>query len=209
MMLVAVGRIPSTDGLSLEKAGLATTSTGHIKIDHRCATKVAGIYAIGDVTAGSTQLAHAATSQGMTAAQNACAGEQSAAETLIPGSIFTDPEIGNVGLTEGLANAQGRAVAVGKFFFSTLGRAVASGENSGFVKWIADAETDRLLGAQAVGSHATELIAEATIAIRSGLTAREAGKIVRCHPTLAEAWLEAAHAVHGEAIHAAPRRRKA
>ena len=207
MLLVAVGRTPSTAGLSLEKAGLATTPTGHIEIDSRCATKVPGIYAIGDVTAGSTQLAHAATSQGMTAAENTCGAGQSTAETLIPGSIFTDPEIGSVGLTEELAKTQGRAVRVGKFFFAALGRAMASGENSGFVKWIADAGTDRLLGAQAVGAHATELIAEATIAVRSGLTAREAGKIVRCHPTLAEAWMEAAHAVHGEAIHAAPRRR--
>ncbi len=207
MMLVAVGRTPSTAGLGLEKAGIATTATGHIEIDSRCATKVAGIYAIGDVTAGSTQLAHAATSQGMTAAENACGAGQSIAEPLIPASIFTDPEIGSVGLTEQLAKAQGRAVRLGKFFLATLGKAVASGENSGFVKWIADAGTDRLLGAQAVGAHATELIAEATLAIRTGMTSREAGKIVRCHPTLAEAWTEAAHAVHGEAIHAAPRRR--
>jgi len=101
----------------------------------------------------------------MTAAQNACGAGQSPAETLIPGSIFTDPEIGAVGLTERQAKAQGRAVRVGKFFFAALGRAVASGENSGFVKWIADAGTDRLLGAQAVGAHATELIAEATVAV--------------------------------------------
>ncbi len=207
MLLAAVGRAPSTAGLALEKAGLETTGSGHIEIDARCATKVPGIYAIGDVTAGSTQLAHAATSQGMTAVQNACGAGQSPAETLIPAAIFTDPEIGSVGLTEVLAKAEGRAVAVGKFFFAALGRAVASGENSGFVKWIADAGTDRLLGAQAVGAHATELIAEATLAVRSGLTAREAGTVVRCHPTLAEAWLEAAHAVHGQAIHAAPRRK--
>ncbi|MHB8773427.1 MAG: dihydrolipoyl dehydrogenase [Syntrophales bacterium] len=209
MLLVAVGRAPSTAGLGLEKAGLATTASGHIEIDSRCATKAAGIYAIGDVTAGSTQLAHAATSQGMTAAENACGTGQSAAETLIPAAIFTAPEIGSVGLTEELAKAQGRAVRLGKFFFAALGKAVAAGENSGFVKWIADAETDRLLGAQAVGAHATELIAEATSAVRAGITAREAGRIVRCHPTLAEAWTEAAHAVHGEAIHAAPRRRPA
>ena len=207
MMLLAVGRIPSTDGLALEKAGLEAPPSGHIEIDSHCATKAPGIYAIGDVTAGSTQLAHAATAQGMTAAENACGAGQSSAETLIPASIFTDPEISAVGLTEQQAKAQGRAVRVGKFFFSALGKAVASGENSGFVKWIADAQTDRLLGAQAVGAHATEMIAEATIAVRSGVTAREAGKIVRCHPTLAEAWMEAAHAVHGEAIHAAPRRR--
>ncbi len=207
MMLVAVGRIASTAGLALEKAGLATTPTGHVEIDSRCATKVPGIYAIGDVTAGRTQLAHAATAQGITAAEHACGKGQAPAETLIPACIFADPEIGAVGLTEQTAKDQGRAVRTGKFFFSALGRALAAGENNGFVKWIADTGTDRLLGAQAVGAHATELIAEATVAVRSGLSAAELGKTVHCHPTLAEAWMEAAHAVHGEAIHAAPRRR--
>jgi dihydrolipoamide dehydrogenase len=207
MMLLAVGRKPSTAGLALEKAGLETTASGHIEIDSCCATKVPGIYAIGDVTAGSTQMAHAATAQGVAAAENACGAGQSSAETLIPACIFTDPEIGAVGLTEQMAKTQGRAVRTGKFFFAALGRALASGENNGFVKWVSDSQTDRLLGAQAIGPHATELIAEAAVAIRSGLTAKELGKTVHCHPTLSEAWMEAAHAVHGECIHAAPRRR--
>lgn len=207
MMLLSVGRNPSTAGLALEKVGLETTASGHIEIDSRCATKAAGIYAIGDVTAGSTQMAHAATSQGITAAENACGRKQTPAETLVPACIFTDPEIGAVGLTEQKAKEQGRAVLTGKFLFASLGRALASGENSGFVKWIADAQTDRLLGAQVIGPHATELITEAAVAIRSGLTAQELGKIVHCHPTLSESWMEAAHAVHGECIHAAPRRR--
>jgi len=209
MMLVSVGRKPSTAGLALEKAGLETMASGHIEIDSCCATKTAGIYAVGDVTAGSTQMAHAATAQGVTAAENACGKNQTPAETLVPACIFTDPEIGAVGLTEQMAKAQGRAVRTGKFFFASLGRALASGENNGFVKWIADSQTDRLLGAQAIGPHATELIAEAAVAIRSGLTTEELGKIVHCHPTLSEAWMEAAHAVHGECIHAAPRRRTA
>ena len=209
MMLAAVGRKPSTTGLALEKADLETTVSGHIEIDSCCATKAAGIYAIGDVTASSTQLAHAATSQGITAAQNACSGKRTPAETLVPACIFTEPEIGSVGLTEQTAKEQGRTVRIGKFLFASLGRALASGENSGFVKWIADADTDRLLGAQAIGAHATELIAEAALAVRSELTAAELGKTIHCHPTLAEAWMEAAHAVHGEAIHAAPRRRTA
>jgi dihydrolipoamide dehydrogenase len=207
MMLLAVGRNPSTAGLALEKAGLETTASGHIEIDSCCATKTAGIYAIGDVTAGSTQMAHAATAQGITAAEHACGKGQAPAETLVPSCIFTDPEIGAVGLTEQKAKRQGRAVRTGKFFFASLGRALASGENNGFVKWIADAETDRLLGAQAIGLHATELIAEAAVAIRSGLTAAELGKTVHCHPTLSEAWMEAAHALHGRSVHAAPRRR--
>lgn len=209
MLLVSVGRKPSTVGLALEKAGLETTASGHIEIDHRCATQTAGIYAVGDVTAGSAQLAHAATAQGITAAENACGQKRTVTETLIPACIFTDPEIGAVGLTEQMAKTQGHAVRTGKFFFASLGRALASGENNGFAKWIADPQSDRLLGAQAVGPHATELIAEAALAVRSGLTAQELGRIVHCHPTLSEVWMEAAHAVHGECIHAAPRRRPA
>ncbi|MGD0017449.1 MAG: dihydrolipoyl dehydrogenase, partial [Verrucomicrobiia bacterium] len=95
-----------------------------------------------------------------------------------------------------------------KFRFGGLGRAIAAGETMGFVKWIADAKTDQLLGAAAVGSHATELIAEATTAIRAGLTAAELGRTIHPHPTFSEIWMEAAHAVHGEAIHAAPRKRQ-
>lgn len=208
MMLVSVGRKPVTAGLSLEKAGLEITESGHIEIDSCCATRVEGIYAIGDVTAGSTQLAHAATAQGVTAAENACGEKQKPAETLVPACIFTYPEIGVVGLTEQEARAQGRAVLTGKFLFASLGKALASGETNGFVKWIADALTDQLLGAQAVGLHATELISEAAVAIRSELTAEELGKMIHCHPTLSESWMEAAHAVQGVCIHAAPRRRK-
>jgi dihydrolipoamide dehydrogenase len=207
MMLLAVGRKPSTAALALEKSGLETTASGHIEIDSCCTTNVPGIYAIGDVTAGSTQMAHAATAQGVTAAENACGVGHSPTETLIPACIFTDPEIGAVGLTEQMAKTQGLAVRTGKFFFAALGKALASGENNGFVKWVTDPQNDRLLGAQAIGPHATELIAEAAVAIRSGLTAKELGKTVHCHPTLSEAWMEAAHAVHGECIHAAPRRR--
>jgi dihydrolipoamide dehydrogenase len=207
MMLVSVGRKPVTAGLSLEKANLEITESGHIEIDSCCATRVEGIYAIGDVTAGSTQLAHAATAQGVTAAENACGEKPKPAETLVPACIFTDPEIGVVGLTEQEARAQGRAVLTGKFLFGSLGKALASGETNGFVKWIADSQTHQLLGAQAVGSHATELISEAAVAVRSELTAEELGKMIHCHPTLSESWVEAAHAVQGVCIHAAPRRR--
>lgn len=208
MMLLAVGRKPSTAGLALDHAGLAKTASGHIETDPRGATTVPGIYASGDVTAGSAQLAHAATSQGIAAAEAACGTGHSPTETLIPACIFTDPEVGVVGLTEQTAKAQGRAVRTGKFFFAALGKALAAGEASGFVKWIADAQTDRLLGAQAVGAHATELIAEAAVAVRSGLTADELGRIVHCHPTLSEAWMEAAQALHGRSVHAPPRRRR-
>jgi dihydrolipoamide dehydrogenase len=108
---------------------------------------------------------------------------------------------------EGEAAAGGRKVVVGKFPFGALGKALAIGEGIGFAKWVVDAETDQLLGAAAIGPHATDLIAEAAAAIRAELTARELGRTVHAHPTLSEVWMEAAHAVHGEAIHAAPRRK--
>jgi dihydrolipoamide dehydrogenase len=213
LLLVSVGRKPVTDGLHLENAGLKTNERGFIEADDYGRTTVATIYAIGDVT-GKTQLAHYATAQAMVAAENACLPGQPGGQklqkhdTLVPGVIFTSPEVALVGITEEDAKKQGRAVKTGKFRFSGLGRAMAVNETVGFVKWIADATTDQLLGAAAVGPHATELIAEATIAIRAELTAEALGRTIHAHPTFSEAWMEAAHAVHGDCIHAPPKRKK-
>jgi dihydrolipoamide dehydrogenase len=168
---------------------------------------VANVFAIGDVT-GRTQLAHYATSQGINVAETACGHKARKNETLVPGVIFTSPGVALIGLTEEEAKKQNRAVVTGKFRFSGLGRAIAVAETTGFVKWIADAGTDQLLGAAAVGPHATELIAEATLAIRAELTVAELGRTIHAHPTFSEAWMEAAHAVHGECIHAPPKRKK-
>ncbi len=208
MLLVAIGRKPYTDGLDLAKAGLAVTKTGHIEIDQYCQTSVAGIYAIGDVTAGSTQLAHAATSQGVVAVENAIGPKRRACEAMVPSCIFTSPEVGCAGLSEAKATEKGIQIKIGKFAFVGLGKAMAAGETVGFVKWIVDAKTDQLLGAQAVGAHATELITEAALAIRAELTAKELGNTIHCHPTFAESWMEAAHAVHGECIHGAPKKKR-
>lgn len=207
LLLASVGRVPFTAGLGLANIGLEADESGAVPVDEHCRTKLATIYAIGDVTAGSTQLAHAATSHGITAAENICSGSRSAADSLVPACIFTSPEIGAVGLTEQRANEQEIDIRVGKFSFAGLGKALASGESEGFVKWVADAETDQLLGAHAVGPHATDLIAEAAVAVKSELTAEELGKTIHCHPTFGESWMEAAHAVHGACIHAAPRRK--
>lgn len=208
LLLVAVGRRPCTEGLGLENAGLETDESGFIAIDEYCRTARAGVYAIGDVTAGSTQLAHAATSQGITAAENALGSKRKPAETLVPSCIFTAPEVGIAGLTEVQARDAGFTVETGKFLFSGLGKAVAAGETEGFVKWVVDADTDRLIGACSVGAHATELISEAAAVIRGEFTARELGNTIHCHPTFSEAWMEAAHAVHGECIHQPARKRK-
>ena len=205
LLLVAVGRKPVSAGLNLEGVGVKANRFGHIHTDDYARTSAASIFAIGDVT-GRIQLAHAATSQGVIAAENAILKTQRRIDPLVPSCIFTAPEIGSVGLTEAQAREKGLEVRIGKFSFAFLGKAMAAGSNAGFVKWIADAKTDRLLGAHAVGPHATELIAEATVAIRAELTAEELGRTVHCHPTLSESWMEAAHAVHGACIHAPPKR---
>lgn len=207
LLLVSVGRKPVTDGLKLENAGLKTNERGFIEADDYGRTSAATIYAIGDVT-GKTQLAHYATAQAIAAASNACGQKLQKHDSLVPGVIFTSPEVALVGITEEEAKKQNRAVKTGKFRFSGLGRAMAVNETVGFVKWIADAATDQLLGAAAVGPHATELIAEAAMAIRAELTAAELGKTIHAHPTFSEAWMEAAHALHGDCIHAPPKRKK-
>ena len=206
LLLCAVGRKPVTDGLKLENAGLKTTERGFIEADDYCRTKVANIFAIGDVT-GKIQLAHYATAQGIAAAENAVGSKLHKHDTIVPNVIFTAPEVGTAGLGEDEAKKQNRAVKVGKFRFNGLGKGIATAETIGFVKWIVDVNTDQLLGAAAVGAHATDLIAEAAVAIRNELTAHELGRTIHAHPTFGEIWMEAAHAVHGECIHAPPKRK--
>jgi dihydrolipoamide dehydrogenase len=206
LLLVSLGRKPVTSSLKLESAGLAPNDRGFLDVDAYGRTSVATIYAVGDVTGG-PQLAHAATAQGLVAAENACGRYLHKNETLIPNCIFTTPEIGTVGLGEQEAQQQGRKIKTGKYLFAALGKALAIGEPIGFVKWVADAETNQLLGAHAVGPHATDIIAEAVVAIRAELTAADLAHTVHAHPTLAEAWMEAAHALVGEPIHSAPPRK--
>jgi len=206
LLLGAVGRKPVTTGLDLESAGLKTNERGFIEADDFCRTKAANIFAIGDVT-GKIQLAHYATAQGIVAAENALLPKARRHDTLVPNVIFTAPEVGTVGMSEDDAKKQNRPVKATKFRFAGLGKALATGETAGFAKWITDPATDQLLGAAAVGPHATELIAEATTAIRAELTGKELGRTIHAHPTFSEVWMEAAHAIHGEAIHAPPKKK--
>ena len=207
LLLVAIGRAVTTAELDLGRAGVKTDARGQIPVDAACRTSQAAIFAVGDVVSGNLQLAHVATAQGVLAAEVA-AGHRRKTETVVPACIFTAPEIGVAGLTEEQARAAGREVRTGLFHFAALGKAMAAGTTEGFVKWVADAATDQLIGAQAVGPHATELIATAALAVRNELTALEFGRTIHSHPTLSEAWMEAAHAVHGACVHAAPRRGK-
>jgi dihydrolipoamide dehydrogenase len=206
LLLVALGRKPVTSSLKLENAGLTANKRGFLDVDSYGRTNVATIYAVGDVTGGPL-LAHTATSQGLVAAENACGRYQHKNETVVPNCIFTTPEIGTVGLGEQEAQQQGRKIKTGKYLMGALGKALAIGEPIGFVKWVADAETDQLLGAHAIGPHATDIIAEAAVAIRAELTAADLGRTIHAHPTLAEAWMEAAHVLLGEPIHSAPPRK--
>lgn len=199
LALVAVGRALNSPGIGLERAGVALDRHA-IQTDPRMATSVPHIYAVGDV-AGKVLLAHSASAEGLVAAANALGREASMDYAAVPNCIFTFPEIASVGLTEAGAKAAGHAVKVGRFNFAASGKALCLGEPEGFVKVVADAASDRLLGVQMLGPHVTDIIAEATLAIRRGIPARDVAGTIHAHPTLPEAFMEAVHDVHGEAIH--------
>ncbi|WP_458207413.1 dihydrolipoyl dehydrogenase [Haladaptatus sp. NG-SE-30] len=199
-VLVAVGRQPVTDTLELESAGIETDEKGFIQTDDRARTEQEHIYAIGDV-AGEPMLAHKASKEGQVAAE-VIAGEPSAIDyQAMPAAVFTDPEIGTVGLTEAEAEEQGFEPAVGKFPFQASGRALTTGHADGFVRIVADEPSGFVLGAQIVGPEASELIAELGLAIEMGATLEDVAATVHTHPTLSEAVMECAENALGHAIH--------
>jgi dihydrolipoamide dehydrogenase len=198
-VLVTVGRRPNSDGLGLENVGVAVDK-GFIRIDKQQRTTVAGVYAIGDV-AGGPMLAHKASREAEVVAE-VIAGQKTEMDAVaIPAVIFTDPEIATVGLQAHEAEAKGRKVKVGKFPFGALGRALAIAETDGFVKVIADAATDELLGLSVVGPEASDLISEGALALEMGAFLPDLALTVHPHPTLGEAVMEAAKAALGESPH--------
>lgn len=199
--LISIGRTFNTEGLGLEDIGIALGPKGEILVDDYMRTNVPGVYAIGDVT-NKIQLAHVASAQGLVAAENVMGGNRAMDYSVVPSCIFTIPEIGSVGLTAQEAKAQGIKTKVGKFPFTALGRARCMDETDGNVKIITDAETDKVLGVHIIGPHATDLIAEAALAIRMGATAKDIAQTIHAHPTLSESMMEAADNVHGLSIHA-------
>lgn len=205
-LLVSIGRKPALEGMNLAASGVKTNERGWILVDSSCRTNVPGIFAIGDAT-GSWQLAHAASAMGVVAADVACGKKNAFDGSLVPGCIFTSPEIGSVGKSQEQCDKEGIETRVGKFPFAALGKAMAINETVGFCKIIADAKTDQILGVHIVGPHATDLIAEACPALHLEITAKELGKAIHAHPTLGEAMMEAAHAVHGESAHIPSKRR--
>lgn len=206
MALVAVGRKPFVQGLQLEKAGVATTEKGFIMVDDQLQTNVDGIYAIGDVT-GKWMLAHVASHQGMVAAKNACGHKETMYYHAVPSVVFTEPEIATVGITLEEALKKGYAATSGKFPFQVLGKSLAAGETQGFAQIVTDKNTHQILGAQVVGHEASNLIGEITLAIQNELTLECLIETIHAHPTVAEAWLEAALIANETPIHAIPRKR--
>src|SRR5579864_3525385 len=204
-VLLAVGRVPYTQGLDAEQAGVKL-ERGRVVVDAQLRTTAQGVWAIGDVIGG-IMLAHVASYEGVCAVEN-IAGHASRTPDYhaAPNCIYTDPEIAHVGLGEKEAKDQGVDVKVGRFPFAASGRALTLGQSEGFVKVVSDASSGKLLGAHIIGPRATDLIAEATLAVQNGLTLEQLDLTIHAHPTLPESLMEAALAAQGRAIHVANRK---
>lgn len=210
-VLVAVGRTPNLENLGLETAGVTFDRRG-IAIDDYCRTSVSSIYAIGDVT-GKLALAHVASAQARVAVKAIHSDLHPGASLPapinygnIPACVFTHPEIATVGITEEEAAKQGIATRSGRFPFAASGKAMAGGEPEGFVKWVAEAQTGRLIGGHVLGHNAAELIATLGLAVQTGLTAHQLTEAIFTHPTLSEALHEAAEGIFGKPTHFITRR---
>lgn len=200
-VLVATGRKPFTKGLGLEELGVEISERGQIKTDDHYRTNVAGIYAIGDAIDG-PMLAHKAEDEGLAVAEGIAGQHPHVNYGVIPGVIYTHPEVGTVGQTEDALKKEGRKIKVGKFSFMGNARAKANFMGDGFVKIIADAETDRILGAHIIGPMAGDLIHEICVAMEFGAAAEDLARTCHAHPTYSEAVREAALACGNGAIHA-------
>ncbi|MGY4532784.1 dihydrolipoamide dehydrogenase [Pseudomonas sp. TE3786] len=206
-LIVAVGRRPVTTELLASDSGVTLDERGFIFVDDHCTTSVPGVYAIGDVVRGA-MLAHKASEEGVMVAERIAGHKAQMNYDLIPSVIYTHPEIAWVGKTEQALKAEGVAVNVGTFPFAASGRAMAANDTAGFVKVIADAKTDRVLGVHVIGPAAAELVQQGAIGMEFGTSAEDLGMMVFSHPTMSEALHEAALAVNGGAIHIANRKKR-
>lgn len=193
-LIVSVGRVPNTDGLGASNVGLKVTERGFIEVDDHCKTNLPNVYAIGDVVRG-PMLAHKAEDEGVAVAETLAGQKPHIDFNTIPWIIYTSPEVAWVGKTEQQCKAEGVAVKTGQFPFMANGRALGQGESGGFVKIIADAATDRILGGHVIHAHASELIQELVTAMEFKAASEDIARIVHGHPTLSEAVKEAALAV--------------
>jgi len=194
-LIVAIGRVPNSGGLGAETVGLKLDERGYVDVDERNRTNLPHVYAIGDVVRG-PMLAHKSSEEGVAVAETIAGQESEVNLETIPWVIYTSPEIAWVGKTEQQLKQAGVQYRAGHFPFSVSGRARALGETAGFVKMLADATTDRILGVHIIGPYASELIAEAVIAMEFGASSEDIARIVHAHPTLSEAMHEAALGVH-------------
>jgi len=200
VVLVAIGRVPYTEGLGLAEAGVALDDRGRVKTDGHFKTSVEGVYAIGDVIAG-PMLAHKAEDEGVAVAEILAGKAGHVNYGVIPNVVYTYPEVASVGRTEEELKADGVDYRAGKFPFTANGRAKANGTTEGFVKILADAKTDRVLGVHIIGPDAGTLIAEAALGMEFSASSEDIARTCHAHPTLSEAVKEAALAVEGRAIH--------
>lgn len=200
-VLLSVGRRPLTSGIGLEENGVAMDDRGYVRVNEWMQTSVPDIYAIGDIVR-TPWLAHVASAEGVLAVDHIAGKHVEPIDyRKSPACTYCRPEVASVGLTEKAAREEGYDVAVGKFPFSPLGKALIVGERDGFVKIVSEKKYDEVLGVHIVGPKATELIAEACMALRVEATVEEIVRTIHAHPTLSEAVGEAAHSVYGEAIH--------
>ncbi len=199
-VLVAVGFRPNTEKLNLAAAGVETDKRGHVVVDRQLRSSNPAVLAIGDVI-GPPYLAHKASKEGLIAAEVVSGIDSVLDVKAMPAAIFTDPEVATVGLDEEAAKAAGYTVKTGQFPFAANGKSLASNHSEGFVKFVADAKDDTLLGVHIVGHEASNIITEAALAIEMGATVADIGLTVHPHPTLSETLMEAAHVVEGHAIH--------
>ena len=199
-LIVSVGRIPNTEGLNAEVVGLKLDPRGRIDVDAQCRTNLTGVWAVGDVVSG-PMLAHKAMEEGVMVAELMAGQSGHCNFDTIPWVLYTSPEIAWVGKTEQQLKADGVAYKVGKIPFAANGRALGMGETTGFVKMLADAASDRILGVHLIGANASELIAEAAVAMEFGAASEDLARICHAHPTLSEVVHEAALACDKRALH--------
>jgi dihydrolipoamide dehydrogenase len=201
-MLVCIGRKPNTSEISLEAIGLKTDEKGWVDANDRMETKIPGVYAIGDLLGPSKiMLAHVASTEGIVAAENAMGANRTMDYSVVPGAIFTTPEVANVGLSEAQAKEQGHTVRADSVLFRTLGKAQVIGEIAGEAKIISNANSGKILGVHIVGPHATDLIAEATLAMQMGGSVQDIASTIHAHPTLDEIMLEGSFKALDRSLH--------
>ncbi len=201
-MLVSIGRQPNSQGIGLETVGVETDGRGYIVVNDKLETSAPNVYAIGDVNGG-ILLAHVASYEGLVAVENCLGGDVQRELKVVPSCVYTLPEIASIGLTEDQAKDEGYEPITGTFRLGAAGKALAIGEAVGYIQIVADRNTDKVLGANMMGPHVTDLIHEIAVAIKNDLTVKQIGDTIHAHPTIGEALMEAAHDVHGESIHVA------